>query len=625
MRAALVLAGCVLSLTAQAAAQADADGREPAFGLARTATGSPWAGARVVLVGRAHTGESGGGPVDRVEVETDAQGKFRAGVLPGLHYAAWAFESLEGGARQRVSDAVGGVVPRRPIFLTGSRFLQWRRTLRLDAADGVRGPFRVQIRSAEPVSWTEEIHVDGDGLARLPVVSPGRFEVRVADASGVWLSRHVETAWESAQAREFVVRVPARTPTRVSAWDVETGKGIGGAQVCAVQDGGFQPVGAVDADGCGQIDLPEGGVLFVVAPGFAPAALSSSNGIPVPPGEPGPPLRDGFVAERFAKLGSGSRLAGRFEVGRGNPLVDAWLLTEENGLFFHDARTRSLSRFARMERLGADGAFERDPVLLEFAPRGTLVLGPGGLAQLPAAWRAGLVPAVPALFELERRREGAEVDLGAIDLLAMLPVRFRVRSSGGVPLQGATVELVPVDQAPGRQARGSEVAVDQRGEALFLLPRNREVLLLVWRDGRLLDARIVWTAAGPPVAEPFALEVRTARPTTVTGQVVDADGQPVARGRVRWSWQAPDPREDAAAADRDAAPAGGDTQLPDRVAATLARRVLPATVPLDDEGHFRFEVPGIRGVVAVFAGRDRVEVPVVPGGVVEPIRLRSER
>jgi hypothetical protein len=612
-----------LPVLAGIALRAQESGREPAFGLVRTATGTPWSHARVVLVGRVDEGRVG--PVERLEVEADEGGRFRAAVLPGLRYAAWAFEILDGGARQRVSDAVGGIVPRRPVFLTGSRFPQWRRSVQLDVAEGVRRPLRVEIRSAAPVSWTQELSVSDDDVVSLPIVAPGPFELRVHDASGVRLVEHVERGWELATAREFDVEVPARVPTRVGVRDVATGKGVGGAVVCAIQDEELQPLGSVDADGCGTIDLPVRGEFVVLQDGYAPCPLNPGRFQLAPGGVAEPELREGFITERLARLGPGSRIAGRVVVGAGTAVVDAWLRTEEHGLFFHDERTRSVSRFTRSDRLGVAGRFTREPVLLEFGPEASLLLGADALAQLPEGWRAGLVPVVPSLFCVEKTRDGADQDLGEIDLLDALPVRLRVRSPGGVPLLGASVELRPLPPRLGMPVSGSVAPVDQRGEVLLLLPRDREFLLVVRHDGRIRDARLLWTAKGPRVAEPFSVEVRIERQLSMTGRVTDADGRPVDQGRVRWSFEVAASDPDSAPPARESGPAGCDAHLGNEVAAALARLIPASAVPLDEDGRFRFEVPGVRGVVAVSAGRDRVELLVAPDAVIEPILLRIER
>lgn len=621
----LLAAAVPLSVAATTAAQDFGAGREVAFGLVRTATGTPWGGARVVLVGRAHPDWDGVGPVDRVEVVADEQGRFRAGVLPELGYAAWAYEQLDGGARQRVSDAVGGVVPRRPVFLTGSRFLQVRRHLRLDPGEGVDAPLRVEVRSAAPVGYLQELAAADDGTFPMPVLAPGPFTVHVFDRAGVRLAEHVERGWESWAAREFVVAVPPRTPTRVSVRDAVTGGGVGGARICAEQRGELVPIGEVDADGCATLALPANPSLVVLADGYAPSPLNSGEEPPAPGGAPWPTLREGFVAERHARIGSGSRLEGRFVVGDGTPLVDAWLRTDEHGLYFHDERTRSLSHFVRVSRLDPSGRFLRAPVLLEFAPDMSLVLGAGAIAQLPAGWRSGLVPVVPSPVERQRPREGTDLDVGQVDLLDALPVRFRIRSSEGVPMLDAAVEVVPLPPSFAKLAAGPKASVDRRGEALFLLPRGREYLLLVLQRGGVVDARVVSTFSGPALAEPFGVDVRIPEPATVVGQVVDEDGKPTDRGRVRWSWQGAGAAAEPEVGERGASPVGIATVLPGAIASSLARRFLPETVPLEEDGRFRFEVPGIRGVVVVSAGRDRVEVPVSPGVPVEPLRLRIER
>ncbi|MEZ5989261.1 MAG: hypothetical protein R3F30_09100 [Planctomycetota bacterium] len=82
--------------------------RERLIGRAVTPDGKAWAGARVVLVHRPIPDVVVLGQPDRVEVQAADNGRFRAELLHGRSYMAWA-EQVDEDGKTRVSDVVEGV------------------------------------------------------------------------------------------------------------------------------------------------------------------------------------------------------------------------------------------------------------------------------------------------------------------------------------------------------------------------------------------------------------------------------------------------------------------------------------------------------------------------------------
>lgn len=86
--------------------------RERTFGMARRADRSPWAGATVRLLAEPFPGCA---ERDVVEVTTDECGEFRAEILAGVPYTAWACARLD--TCWAVSSRVDDVVSRLPVVL----------------------------------------------------------------------------------------------------------------------------------------------------------------------------------------------------------------------------------------------------------------------------------------------------------------------------------------------------------------------------------------------------------------------------------------------------------------------------------------------------------------------------
>src|SRR5262245_46226815 len=79
--------------------------RGPAIGEVRDAGGRPWVSAEVVLRSRPLPGDAEAGECDEVTAKVDERGRFRADILRGRPYSAWAWTAPEADGR-RASDVV---------------------------------------------------------------------------------------------------------------------------------------------------------------------------------------------------------------------------------------------------------------------------------------------------------------------------------------------------------------------------------------------------------------------------------------------------------------------------------------------------------------------------------------
>ena len=104
-------------------APANAQERGRVLGTVKDAAGKPVAGAVVTLISRPIPARADVGSIDRVEVKTDERGLFRASVLRGRGYSAWAEAKVGDGDgvgdlhKRRLSKPADEVVPGPTVHL----------------------------------------------------------------------------------------------------------------------------------------------------------------------------------------------------------------------------------------------------------------------------------------------------------------------------------------------------------------------------------------------------------------------------------------------------------------------------------------------------------------------------
>ena len=103
---------------------------------------------------------------------------------------------------------------------------------------------------------------------------------------------------------------------------------------------------------------------------------------------------------------------------------------------------------------------------------------------------------------------------------------------------GKPVPMVPIDYRgwAGGKFKGRQIVTDRFGECDVVYPTNITELELTTRKDGFADTQLLWR---PPNGEviPTNYVVRADRPVAIGGQVVDADGKPVAGAKVGWNNQ----------------------------------------------------------------------------------------
>jgi protocatechuate 3,4-dioxygenase beta subunit len=494
--------------------------------------------------------------------------------------------------------------------------------IRVETADGWRGRYRVRVGAA----------AEGAQAApplRLTLQPPALLAGRVVDAEGgeplagalVWLGGEEGSAVVSAADGRFAVPVagPAAVEVNAAAPGFErqhlklevaewpragdglllpltprgvvsgtvldpAGRPVPGATVLARQgwrreagwswDPGDSAVAVVEVDADGRFridDLPSHGTLWLRA-----------EAADRPLVEVGRPVGDTGVR---LVLGHGGALRARVQTADGGVVAGA-----PARLFATTSGNEPVEYEDGVRLGGLPVALAEDGVLrLERVPTGTHEL----VVEVPGHQRL-TVPGIEVA-------EGAETDLGTLELRPEVLLAGRVVDAEGRPIAGARLGVFEHVVGPTSTlgSRGRQVEADEEGRFLIDgLGDDLPLTLTVRADGYLgvaVDLEL-------PHQEP--LEVRLGRGGTVFGEVVDEGGQPVAGASLR-------ARIDPQRHMQHRPPSGGEV----------------ATASSDDDGRFELiAVPA--GVVAIDVssrgGRGSIEAPagtVGEGERVGPLRI----
>ncbi|MCK5945102.1 MAG: hypothetical protein KAI24_24145 [Planctomycetes bacterium] len=546
----VVLAGAVASQQGSEPAR-DAD-RGAVLGWVEDERGDKRAGAVVVLVARPVPARADIGELDRVEVETDQRGRFRAACLRGRGYSAWAH--WRDGDVTMVTAIVEGVVPGPPVRLHQPEPFA-APTLRFAGFDAWRehGPLRVVARPTTDNTFEVPLELVDD-RARLPLLPGVVWNVEVRTRQGLLLLRQ-----RASRGVEVEVRLPAPVAVEVRVRDGND-QPVAAATVASMpcySVGGRDPrmtstpVAQTDADGVAKFVLPElnaltgrrgSQVLRVAREGFATRLVVV-------------PARGARRATLV--MDEGFAVSGRLVDAAGEPIADQPVHVDHPvgiaggsdarfGAPLQTVRTDADGRFVQHGLVPREGC----RVMLALSPQRARALGFAAVTDrslAPVAWIAA------------RTNVTEDVELGTIRLSEVPMCRLQVVRHSGEPATEARVRLV---HDSGYDAT-ADFVTDRVGRLQFAYPdEHTRVGVFVPGGGVALFA-----VAGPASHE---LRVELSEPRVVTGRVVDEHGKPVANASVR-GW---------------ATPQGMDLHLGQLVSSSFE-----ASEPTGEDGRFRLTLP----------------------------------
>ncbi|MEZ5989266.1 MAG: carboxypeptidase-like regulatory domain-containing protein, partial [Planctomycetota bacterium] len=177
------LAAALLSLLQVSAPARGPEGgtdRQHLTGVVRGLDGAPLAGARVRLLSNRVPGRPDLPGNDAVEAVSDAEGRYRVGLLPDRSYSLWALAEGEGG-RYASSSIEGGVMgpDRHDVWL---RHVTHRTELRIEGyeGEGLRYELELGRGDVERIPSPAPEH----GVLLLPALPEGQCGLRILDAAG---------------------------------------------------------------------------------------------------------------------------------------------------------------------------------------------------------------------------------------------------------------------------------------------------------------------------------------------------------------------------------------------------------------------------------------------------------
>ncbi len=177
-----------LALAAQDAAPSPHASRSRLPGFVTDNAGRRVPGARVFLVSRPMPARLDLGGEDVIETQTDANGLFRADLLSGRGYTAWALWR-DGKGTARRSQFAEGVVPGPPRALEEDAPQVLRRVcINGLAAWEARAPFRVQAFAIGESQKAFELVLDAEGRVELPDLSVTAKICGAVSVDGKWAS-----------------------------------------------------------------------------------------------------------------------------------------------------------------------------------------------------------------------------------------------------------------------------------------------------------------------------------------------------------------------------------------------------------------------------------------------------
>ncbi len=586
--------------------------RDMVFGMVRSADGAPVPGARVELLSRPFGDLPAVGVADCVTATTDERGRFRAQILLGRAYTAWASIDDDGGVR--VSAPQEAVFPHDSVVSDLSAPAAGLRAIEVEglAAWAGHGPFhwRIEVESDNRIVAAGAL--DADGTSHVPALPRASADLMVLGDDGLPIcSKRLRLGDDDGPVK---LAAPAAPGDWLFVRDIDSEAPIAGARVLEAVGGVDVEIARTDARGLVRLpfDTNFRSHAFVVAPGRAIAGVQEGVEPANTAGVAWPPVPDGVAPDFHVHLGAGCSLSGAVEMTGGEPATDCTVVIDERAMHYRQKNSRTLQGSVRAVPVGPDGRFEVESVLAQFPPCLHVVLGPKTMRGLPQAWTAGgLVPVVFAAFAGSPKWSGA-VALEPLVLADCVPVRIVIEAADGAPAVNARVALSPILEGshlgPPRQL---DLRADRRGELALLLSPTASVGIGIEQGGDMQFLQLT-AAAGDRVTEPLTVPITLSDARVVHGHAVDPAGRPAAGVALRLLFAATRPRPRA---QRES----GETTLSlPRLevgalddAATgneLVRRILPPKgqiVRTDEKGAFTFRVPDqpLRLILFLESGR----------------------
>lgn len=489
-------------------------------GFVKGADGKRVVGAAVTLVSRPVPGRLDLGTTDELHVVAGDTGLFRAELLHGRAYTAWATFRDAAGAEQR-TEVVGAVFPGPPRELLLAPTQQLRR-LHVEGlgAWSALAPCTCTLFGEGDDPLAVPLVLDAEGRTAVPTM-PGSYchvEVRGRDGFVIALPSALYLAQEGLV--EAKVAVPAPRELRVRVVD-EKQQPIVGATVQHALGHSRRLVqselGRTDAEGLVRA------LVAATNPTYGPAAENFWMAVEAAGYQRQVAFCDWktLADELVFTLPAGVPLRGRLLAKDGAPVRGLTLLPECYAVG-NDNITTGAGVPIRSCPVDGDGRFAMHSLHPRYGFRLLATMEPAAAIAAGIAFRPDIAVAPVLWLAVGESPYGASHDLGDLRVDRLVATCIEVTDHAGTPVPGARLEVTT------QSLYNSPLSyvTDRVGRLQFLLPEG-EFRIGAWvPQGGVAtrSLRLPLAAEEPPV---MPLRLSLSKTWTVRGVVVDAAGKPV--------------------------------------------------------------------------------------------------
>lgn len=490
------------------------------------AAGKKVVGADVTLLSRPLPGRPDLGVADEQRVRTGDNGMFRAELLHGRAYSAWAIWRDEAGSERRTAFAEA-VFPGPPRQLTEA-LRQTVRSVRILGAEAWPEHTPLQVTA---FTGGENVHVvplrcDGGMVAALPALPGDWCSIEVRGKGGFLLGIANEIMLADRKATAATIELPKPRELRVVVVDP---KGVGVAGACVRHGFGYHwrdlmtEIGRSDAEGVVRAVVPATNPMYQEASREVFCVVVEAAG------------RQRVLAwGDFRKLPGdlritvpeGIELRGRLLAQDGSPVRGVTLLPDCYAMG-NDHETTGAGDALRPTPLDAEGRFAFTSLHPRYDFRLLAILDATVARSAGMRLRDGIAVAPVVWLAVGRPPFAKPHDLGDLRFDEVAVALVEVKTHTGEPVPGARLAVTTQDlyNSP------LQYVCDRVGRLQFPLPRG-EIRIGAWVRGGGVATTLVRVPRGDgdPAIDPLVVKLSATR--TVHGIVVGPDGKPVPNARV---------------------------------------------------------------------------------------------
>ena len=545
--------------------------RRKVSGIASSFDGTPWAGATIMLYSSLHPNSTSPAYTDMVRVKSDARGRFRAKILPGRPYSAWAYGEVDENGSYASSgiedDVFPGISFRLKSYKTRSQQVQLSFTHRKDWKD--YEPLRLEVLVRAKNQFRIPLELSADGKIVVPQIGGKTGTILVFGKNGLPIldktvlvdtnvgkrpgAARKKLTLELPYPSKILVRVVYNPngrrgvgPRGIPKENAELEPPIAGATISQrikATHKMWYPLGQTDKDGFAELLVPvkrwQSGnnniTLQASSPGHSSISQYQNNLRPEKDRDIAK-LRQENKPDITIRLMDGYKIKGKVLAVDGTPAAGLPLF-----LYYSTASSQqSWTHYSdpAVFTTKADGSFELNGVHVSCGFRLTAVLDKKNLAALDAGNSFPLHPVVVLAVAARSGEKDKDLDLGELHLAKMERLEIKVESEDGQPVAKAQMLLgEPTMYIHGKMGPyyPFRFSAGKRGRISILVNKSKNMVLVAASGGAMKVMELDFDK--PPEAmlqgQAWSLDFVLDSGVLLRGRVMDSDGRSIARASVR--------------------------------------------------------------------------------------------